>query len=82
VYRTYEVGVNPYLFSTGLPATLSPEELFGRFTSLTSALDADNQLQKRRLDNLALASRCALAAMRATIDARRSGSLDSALRAR
>ena len=72
------MGVNPYQFSPGLPATLSPVELFSRFTSVASALDADNQLQKRRLDNLALESRRALAAMRATIDAWRSGSLASA----
>ncbi len=40
-------------------------------------LDADHDLQKRRLENLALAGRRALATMRATINERRPGSLDS-----
>jgi diguanylate cyclase (GGDEF)-like protein len=71
--RGYELSGDESLVASFERASLRVEE----HLAYASALDADNDLQKRRLDNLALASRRALANMRATIDARRSGSLDS-----
>ena len=72
--RGYALSGNESLVASFERASLRVEEHLAN----ASALDADNQLQKRRIDNLALASRRALADMRAAIDARRSGSLDSA----
>jgi diguanylate cyclase (GGDEF)-like protein len=71
--RGYELSGDESLVTSFERASMRVEERLAN----ASALDADNDLQKRRLDNLALASRRALAAMRAAIDARRSGSLDS-----
>jgi diguanylate cyclase (GGDEF)-like protein len=76
--RGYALSGDESLVASFERASLRVEEHLAN----ASVLDADHDIQKRRLDNLALASRRALANMRATIDARRSGSLDSSALAR